>query len=571
MFEQQSTRISMRPWLFSSLALALSACQLISGIGNVELVDDPAAGGGGEGNTGGDGGMGGQGGGGGPPTFTISGTVTGLDGELVLTNNAGDPETITADGAFTFDTASIDGAGYLVAVESAPGLQGCRVSNGSGAIDGANVDDVEVACSGVVFFAANDGVHGKELWKTDGSEANTVMVKDINAGAASAIMTPGLDWNTNFPHARLPDGRVVFTAADDDTGGLKPWVSDGTDAGTFMLAAIGAASPPRFSSFGDRVTFSAYIGAGPSLVITDGTTDGTSALLELDTLDGPGVEHDGQLYFIAGYMSTGSELSRSDGTTAGTMVVEDIYTGFDSGAVIPGLPVVAPVVFGNRLFFTARNDETDVELWSSDGISNTTRYADINSGTAGSNASQLTVLGAQLLFSADDNSGLGIELWATDGISSPTLVLDINVAGDSAPRSLTTIGNLTYFSADDGEGHEPWVSDGSPTGTVLLGHLNTAAGMGSLPRGFLAIDGATLFMASDGTKNVLYQTDGTPAGTSPVGASVSVYDMGVVLDGRALFLGIEAATGTELWITDGTGAGTTLVKDICPTTCSSIQ
>ena len=46
-----------------------------------------------------------------------------------------------------------------------------------------NVDAREFTESnGVVFFVANDGIHGNELWKTDGSESGTVLVKDINPG-----------------------------------------------------------------------------------------------------------------------------------------------------------------------------------------------------------------------------------------------------------------------------------------------------------------------------------------------------------------------------------------------------
>src|SRR5690349_10980865 len=31
----------------------------------------------------------------------------------------------------------------------------------------------------LAYFAGNDGVHGSELWKTNGTSAGTVMVKDI--------------------------------------------------------------------------------------------------------------------------------------------------------------------------------------------------------------------------------------------------------------------------------------------------------------------------------------------------------------------------------------------------------
>jgi ELWxxDGT repeat protein len=35
---------------------------------------------------------------------------------------------------------------------------------------------------GKLFFTAGDGVHGRELWTSDGTEAGTVLVKDIKPG-----------------------------------------------------------------------------------------------------------------------------------------------------------------------------------------------------------------------------------------------------------------------------------------------------------------------------------------------------------------------------------------------------
>ena len=40
--------------------------------------------------------------------------------------------------------------------------------------------------NGTLFFGANDGSHGNELWKSDGTAAGTVMVKDIRAGGSAS-------------------------------------------------------------------------------------------------------------------------------------------------------------------------------------------------------------------------------------------------------------------------------------------------------------------------------------------------------------------------------------------------
>jgi hypothetical protein len=81
--------------------------------------------------------------------FSIGGTVSGLAGSgLVLQNNAGDDLPIAADGSFGFATALDDGSAYEITVLAQPSgpIQTCSVANGSGSLEGGDVDDVTVAC-----------------------------------------------------------------------------------------------------------------------------------------------------------------------------------------------------------------------------------------------------------------------------------------------------------------------------------------------------------------------------------------------------------------------------------------
>lgn len=84
-----------------------------------------------------------------PPAFTVGGTMTGLNGTLVLQNNGGADLAVTANGAFTFTGTVVNGGSYAVTVLTQPGNppQVCSVSNGSGVVSGANVGNVAVACS----------------------------------------------------------------------------------------------------------------------------------------------------------------------------------------------------------------------------------------------------------------------------------------------------------------------------------------------------------------------------------------------------------------------------------------
>ena len=81
------------------------------------------------------------------PTYSVGGTVSGLTGAgLALQNNGGDTLSIAADGPFTFGTELVDSTAYAVTVSTQPAGQTCSVTNGSGTIATADVDDVGVAC-----------------------------------------------------------------------------------------------------------------------------------------------------------------------------------------------------------------------------------------------------------------------------------------------------------------------------------------------------------------------------------------------------------------------------------------
>ena len=82
------------------------------------------------------------------------------------------------------------------------------------------------------FFSANDGIHGPELWVTDGTANGTMMVKDINVSTSGWSIAEGF---TNF------DSELYFVA-DDGNHGHELWVTDGTADGTFMVDDINSTS-----------------------------------------------------------------------------------------------------------------------------------------------------------------------------------------------------------------------------------------------------------------------------------------------------------------------------------------
>jgi 6-phosphogluconolactonase (cycloisomerase 2 family) len=80
-------------------------------------------------------------------SYTMSGSVTGLTGSLVLQDNGGDNLTVSAVGTFTFATSITNGNTYSVTVLTQPTGQTCSVSTGAGTVSGNNVTNVAVVCS----------------------------------------------------------------------------------------------------------------------------------------------------------------------------------------------------------------------------------------------------------------------------------------------------------------------------------------------------------------------------------------------------------------------------------------
>lgn len=87
--------------------------------------------------------------------FKVGGTVTGLDGSVVLQNNAGNDLTLGADGAFAFTTAIDSGSNYAVTVKTQPQWQTCTVAKGSGTVAAVDVTTVDVTCTNTKTFGSD--------------------------------------------------------------------------------------------------------------------------------------------------------------------------------------------------------------------------------------------------------------------------------------------------------------------------------------------------------------------------------------------------------------------------------
>lgn len=439
----------------------------------------------------------------------------------------------------------------------------------------------------VTFFVASTPTTGAELWKTDGTEAGTVLVKDIRGGRAGSDPT------------RLTNvGGTLFFVASDENSRAKLWASDGTAAGTRALtdrSAIALASDfTDLIAVGEVAYFvSRGSSSGPGLWKSDGTPEGTTLVRQLSPNGSPPslIEANGTLFFIGNDGMHGAELWKSDGTTAGTVMVRDIKPGYASGlpaAITPVWPwqTFPPylVNVGGVVYFAADGGSfsSNVELWKSDGTSEgTVLVKEIHPHEfIGSTPKHLTEYNGKLIFLANDGTN-GLELWSSDGTAAGTALLK-NIApfGSSGfpahyafPSTdtphFTEHNGVLYFLAAETSTKELWRTDGTPQGTFKIPGLISASRTFndfSLTSG----NGLLYFMDSFGNA---YASDGTAAGTtqlkqfgpvSPGGAFPGYPVLGsfTQLGDKVLLVGSMPETGGELWTTDGTPAGTVLLKDI---------
>src|SRR5262245_25823723 len=233
---------------------------------------------------------------------------------------------------------------------------------------GASVVWGIIEAGGTAYFGSSDTLHGIELWKTNGTAAGTSLVKDIN---------PSTDqFGHDYPrYLTNLSGTLVFTA-NDGVHGNELWQTDGTPAGTAILkelrAGNGGSNPRRLTNANGTLYFSANDGvSGYGLWKSDGTAGGTVLLKYIDAagLSSPPeyfTAVGGTVFFTAYDSVHGRELWKTDGTATGTMLVKDIYAGtFNSG-------IYSLTNVNGTLFFKATDSTNGYELWKSDGTADGT-------------------------------------------------------------------------------------------------------------------------------------------------------------------------------------------------------
>jgi ELWxxDGT repeat protein len=295
----------------------------------------------------------------------------------------------------------------------------------------------------MVLFFATDATHGEELWKTDGTSGGTVLVKDINAGSASSTT---FKFFSSF--RQVFDGfhtfnNHVFFNADDGASTGEIWSTDGTTANTILLkdvvhgTSISLVSVILAQNLPDKFIFPvSNITTRSELWESDGTPAGTKLFksfsivgdhrvpfvfitnaIDFTTQESTQPLFGGnKFFFVAATTTEGAELWISDGTLVGTNMVKDINVGTGDG-----IDVTKSITFlytSASFYFAATDGTKGDELWKTDGTGpGSSMVADINPNAGDANPDlPIYLCNSKIIFAATDgNDPTATDLFVVNG------------------------------------------------------------------------------------------------------------------------------------------------------------
>ncbi|MBK8979296.1 MAG: hypothetical protein IPM29_25645 [Planctomycetes bacterium] len=391
------------------------------------------------------------------------------------------------------------------------------------------------------------------LWVTDGTPAGT-----------TPIATP-LTRVRNRPAHRVGGGVVLI--GDEPQSGQEMWYCDGTAAGTYLLGETvpGAGTGfeqlyPLDSTNGARVLV-ALAGAPASLWVTDGTVAGTRRVATLAVIEpADSVDLGSIVVFRAHDATLGEEPWRSDGTPAGTYALGDLN---------PGSGDSDPATFtrlGARAVFGARSSPHGREPWITDGtVAGTREIVNVGFHPPGWSRSSIVQLGGidwlgRAVFCADIGAGTGPQPIVSDGTAAGTGVLHNFVAPGALsqlnefdnPRLHEVAGDLLLVVGRPSSGPvELWLDRGS--GPVRTGALTLGAPMYPLPGWATVADAVWL-----GSDHLWQVRQGVPI-QAQLGTGPYLEVAPVVAVGQRLFARATDSSGvTSVWGCDGPSSCTRL-------------
>lgn len=410
--------------------------------------------------------------------------------------------------------------------------------------------------NGRIYFSGAPLGLSSTLWTSDGSDAGTVMVVDLNSFQQDGVR-----------QVTRAGSFLYFTTANPQNREERLWKSDGSvGGGAQLVMTLDPVSGLEriwrvvehngeaylFIKLRNSYTFEIWKTDGLSVTrVLSNLTQGTgftwlddkfiisrfddsaeTESFELRVLDGSpegllltthapgfsqGARIGGALIFGGGQNRA---IWRTDGTPNGTYKL--VTVPFDNH----GNGSTSFASCGNLAYFSAGNPKVKhngAEPWVSDGTKGGTRVLkDIYPDSLGSGAQGFTCFKNLTFFSANNRKN-GAELWVSNGTTRGTRLLkDLypglinNKPRSSNPGSFTRFGESLVFTATNSLGEELWITNGTSKSTKLLKDINLGMGS-SAPRGLLTVGAKLFFTADDGLNGrEIWVTDGTSNGTQKV-------------------------------------------------------
>ncbi|MEN7551091.1 ELWxxDGT repeat protein [Rapidithrix thailandica] len=475
-----------------------------------------------------------------------------------------------------------------------------------------DINDIQKIKLGSYLISFGNSQDQKKYWKTDFSTANTSPITNIPVIGA-------------FFHYK----NQVYFSGYSEAIGYELWNANLDFTNPQLFADINTSRYGLQKNFGrfqftelnDKLLFSADDGVHGNELWTYNSSTNTSHLVKDifigENSSGPSnfISYNNSLYFTANNENGARRVWKSDGTEAGTTMINDLSVGFNAFTrnhmtffqnkilfiseqggnhvlfAINGeniemiknfgeyiMNIEEMVVSGNKVFFY--NLSSQGGIWVSDGTEmGSFKIKDLYS------IRELTAFNGKVFFSAAKEQGGEIELWQSDGTLEGTkMVKDIGMGYSSEPDDLVSFNEKLIFTTYTEEtGREFWVSDGTAESTVQLIDINPGRKASVLTKdyniitslyrpkvvvGYTELNGFLYFTANDGVHGTeLWRTDGTPAGTTLVsdineGAYGSIPRDLTSHEGKLYFSAYTEESGVELWISEGTDATTLQLYDV---------
>ncbi|WP_159949305.1 T9SS type A sorting domain-containing protein [Polaribacter septentrionalilitoris] len=290
-----------------------------------------------------------------------------------------------------------------------------------------------------LIFVGDTQNEGTELWVTDGTEAGTVLLKDIYIGDKDS------DPEDFFV---TQDKSKLFFTAKTENEGRELWVTDGTASGTKLVKDIHTGTSGDDINSITEMNGNVYFEANGKLWKTDGTSENTIEIANGD--ERYLIVLNNELYF-----HEGKNMYKTDGTVAGTTQVNPANIGIEWSSF--------PIVFNNEIYFGGggldRNGNIDVnELWKTDGTTEGTVLVKVIDSDFVVHPSRFIKVGNELIFGGVTKNE-GQELWRTDGTESGTMLIQDYAAGSTGfianfttSVSHAVVNNTLVFSANANKG-----------------------------------------------------------------------------------------------------------------------